>query len=249
MIRQRGVMIVRRRVLQKALYLLGRAMIAFPTKIQPPFPIQSMIGFGLAANLVGEAKATADSHQRSNACIQSRFVLDVMQAYRADYDIERSCGKIELFEPLHEETDGWHRRRFCLIDSRPSEGDHLRRRVYKAQRAPRKFRQKLEREVTSATSQLNNGLGIRWKAFQQPSNHLVISRNGASYQRVVRLGHRGKVAPRRRWQFLPHWTPLLCEIPRKLVAAFQNPHTNDQPFRGKIVETTIVLWTRFKIRS
>ena len=95
MLRQRGVVIVSRRVLQQALCLLRRAMTAFSTEVQPPLPVQSMIGLGLAANLVGETKAPFTGKERSDSFIESGLVLDVMQTYRADYDIDRSIGKIE----------------------------------------------------------------------------------------------------------------------------------------------------------
>ena len=52
-------MIVRRRVLEQTLDLFRRAMTAFAAEIQPPLPVQSMIGFWLAAHLVGETKPSA----------------------------------------------------------------------------------------------------------------------------------------------------------------------------------------------
>lgn len=74
-------MIVCRRVLEQTLYLLRRAVTALPTEVQPPLPIQSMIGFGLPANLVGETKASASLEKGAKACIQHGLVFDVMQAY------------------------------------------------------------------------------------------------------------------------------------------------------------------------
>ena len=98
-------MIVRCRVLEQTFNLFRSAMTAFSAEVQPPLPVQSMIGFGLAANLVRETKASAAVQKRLYARVQPGFLLDVMQAYRADYDVECSLAEIELFEPLHQETD------------------------------------------------------------------------------------------------------------------------------------------------
>src|ERR1700694_5955505 len=126
-----------------------------------------MIEFGLAAHLVGETKPSASVEEGSHARIESRFVLDVMQAYRADHDIDRSLGKLELFEPLHQESDRWRRRRERLIDSRSRDVDHLRRGIHEPERPLRKPRHKLEREVTRAASQLYNRSRIWRNVFQE----------------------------------------------------------------------------------
>ncbi len=97
-----GVVIVRGRVLEQAIDLFGRAVSRLPTEIQPPLPVQSMVGFRLAADLVSEAKPASFAHQRSYPRVQPRLVLDVVQADRADDEIERITGKVQLFETRHE---------------------------------------------------------------------------------------------------------------------------------------------------
>src|ERR1700676_1279560 len=157
-----------------------------------------MIEFGLAAHLVGETKPSASIEEGSHARIESRFVLDMMQAYRADHDIDRSLGKLELFEPLHQESDRCRRRRKRVIDSRSRDVDHLRRGIHEVERASRELRRELDREVTRAASQLYKRSRIWRNLFQEACNHFVIPRYGASYQRVVRLDHRREVSPGRR---------------------------------------------------
>ena len=67
-----------------------RAVARFTTEVQPVVPVNSMIRFGLSTNLVGEAKATAGRGQIPDLPVECSFVVDVMQAYRTDHEIERS---------------------------------------------------------------------------------------------------------------------------------------------------------------
>ena len=130
-------MIVRRRVLEQTIDLIGRAMSRLPTEIQPPLPVQSMVGFRLAADLVGEAKAASLANQRSYARVQCGLVLDVVQADGADYEIERAFRKIELFETRDEICNASTRTGRSFVDARANQSDHFLRPIDQSNRGAR----------------------------------------------------------------------------------------------------------------
>ena len=125
MLRERGVVIVGRSVLQQAFDLVGRTVSRLSAEVQPTLPVQSMVGFRLAADLVGEAKAASLANQKPYPCVQCGLVLDVVQADRADYEIERVSRKIELFETRDNALHPSTRAGRSFLEAGANESDHL----------------------------------------------------------------------------------------------------------------------------
>ena len=66
MLRQRRVVVVGSGVIEETLCLVGSAMPGFPTEIQPALPIDAVIRFGLASELIRETEATSVGHECAN---------------------------------------------------------------------------------------------------------------------------------------------------------------------------------------
>lgn len=117
MIGERGVMVVRRCVLEQACGLLRSAMSGLATELEPSLPVPFMIRFGLTTNLIGEAESSTPAQHRVDTLVQRPLVFDVMKADGADDEIKGSCREVEVLEPLCDEIPSLTRRSFRGIEA------------------------------------------------------------------------------------------------------------------------------------